>query len=53
MKKILLALSLSGALLSAAPLYAEETVAPAAVTATEVAPAAATPAPVAETVAAA
>ena len=40
MKKILLALSLSGALLSAAPLYAEEAVAPAAVTATEVAPAA-------------
>ena len=53
MKKILLALSLSGALLSAAPLYAEEAVAPAAVTATEVAPAAATPAPVAEPVVAA
>ena len=53
MKKILLALSLSGALLSAAPLYAEETVAPAAVTATEVAPAAATPAPIAEAVVAA
>ena len=46
MKKILLALSLSGALFSAAPLYAiEESVAPAAVTTTDVAPAAATPAP--------
>ena len=53
MKKILLALSLSGALLSAAPSYAIEDIAPAAVTATEVAPAAATPAPVAEPVVAA
>ena len=47
MKKILLALSLSGALLSAAPLYAEEAAVPAAATTTEVAPAAATPMPVA------
>ena len=54
MKKILLALSLSGALFSAAPLYAiEESVAPAAVTTTDVAPAAATPAPIAEAVVAA
>jgi Amt family ammonium transporter len=47
-KRILLALSLSGALLSAAPLYAEETAAPTTTaTVTEVAPAAATPAVVA------
>ena len=48
MKRILLALSLSGALLSAAPLYAEEAAAPvAAATATTVAPVAEAPAPVA------
>ncbi len=49
MKRILLALSLSGALLSAAPLYAEEAATPAAMaaTTTAAAPAVAAPAPVA------